>query len=50
MIIWVLDKMFVDLNIKGKDLESNINIANEAIKLGWQQLNFSYSQNDYKKV
>ncbi|MCQ2972206.1 MAG: ribonuclease P [archaeon] len=41
--------MFVDLNIKGKDLESNINMANEAIKLGWQQLNFSYSQNDYKK-
>lgn len=41
--------MFIDLNIKGKNLDTNIKMANEAIKLGWQHLNFSYSQNNFKE-
>ena len=39
--------MFFDLNIKGSDLESNLIMAREASKYGWNHINFSYNQNDF---
>lgn len=40
--------MFFDLNIKGDSLENNIDLAIEASKYGWNHINFSYNQNDFK--
>ena len=40
--------MFFDLNIKGSSLENNIDLAFEASKYGWNHINFSYNQNDFK--
>ena len=40
--------MFFDLNIKGSDLESNLKLAYEASKYGWNHINFSYNQNDFE--
>ena len=40
--------MFFDLNIKGSSLENNLNLAMEASKYGWEHINFSYNQNDFK--
>ena len=40
--------MFFDLNIKGDSLENNIDLAIEASKYGWEHINFSYNQNDFK--
>ncbi len=40
--------MFFDLNIKGSSLENNLNLAMEASKYGWDHINFSYNQNDFK--
>ena len=37
-----------DLNIKGSSLENNLNLAIEAYKYGWEHINFSYNQNDFK--
>ena len=37
-----------DLNIKGSSLENNLNLAIEASKYGWEHINFSYNQNDFK--
>jgi ribonuclease P/MRP protein subunit RPP1 len=40
--------MFFDLNIKGSSLENNLNLAVEASRYGWNHINFSYNQNDFK--
>ena len=40
--------MFFDLNIRGSGLESNIELAREASKYGWNHINFSYNQNEFK--
>lgn len=40
--------MFFDLNIKGSSLENNLNLAAEASRYGWEHINFSYNQNDFK--
>lgn len=40
--------MFFDLNIVGSDLESNIQLAREASKYGWDHINFSYNQNEFR--
>ena len=40
--------MFFDLNIMGSSLENNLNLAIEASKYGWEHINFSYNQNDFK--
>ena len=40
--------MFFDLNIKGSSLENNLSLAIEASKYGWNHINFSYNQNDFK--
>lgn len=40
--------MFFDLNIKGNSLENNIALAIEASKYGWEHINFSYNQNEFK--
>ena len=40
--------MFFDLNIRGSGLENNIKLANEASRYGWNHINFSYSQDDFK--
>lgn len=42
--------MFFDLNIKGSSYESNLKLANEAFKYGWEYVNFSYNQNDFSKA
>ena len=36
-----------DLNIRGSSYENNIKLAAEALKYGWNHINFSYDQNDY---
>lgn len=41
--------MFFDLNIKGASLESNIELASEAAKYGWNHINFSYNQNEFRQ-
>ena len=40
--------MFFDLNIKGNSLENNIKLAIQASEYGWEHINFSYNQNDFK--
>ena len=40
--------MFFDLNIKGSSLDDNLKLAIEASKYGWEHINFSYDQNDFK--
>lgn len=42
--------MFFDLNICGDNLENNIKLANEAIKYGWNHINFSYNQNEFNNA
>lgn len=42
--------MFFDLNIKGSSLENNVNLAIQASKYGWEHINFSYNQNDFKNA
>lgn len=42
--------MFFDLNIVGKDFDENIKLANYAKKYGWNHINFSYSQDNFKKA
>lgn len=41
--------MFFDLNIKGAGLENNLALASEASKYGWNHINFSYNQNEFKQ-
>lgn len=40
--------MFFDLNIQGSGLDDNLVLAMEASKYGWEHINFSYNQNDFK--
>ncbi len=42
--------MFFDLNVKGSSLENNVNLARQASEYGWEHINFSYSQNDFKNA
>lgn len=42
--------MFFDLNIMGSSLENNFNLAIESFKYGWNHINFSYNQNDFKEA
>ena len=42
--------MFFDLNIRGSGLEDNIALANQAAHYGWNHINFSYNQNDFKNA
>ena len=42
--------MFFDLNIKGSSLDNNLNLAIEASKYGWNHINFSYNQNNFKNA
>ena len=42
--------MFFDLNIKGSSLDDNLKLAIEASKYGWEHINFSYDQNDFKQA
>lgn len=42
--------MFFDLNIKGSSLENNIKLASEASGYGWDHINFSYNQNEFKEA
>ena len=40
--------MFFDLNIKGNTFENNLELAIEAKKYGWNHINFSYNQDNFK--
>ena len=42
--------MFFDLNIEGNSLENNVKLAVQASNYGWNHINFSYSQNDFKEA
>lgn len=42
--------MFFDLNVKGSSLDDNLELAIEASKYGWEHINFSYDQNDFKNA
>lgn len=42
--------MFFDLNVKGSGLENNIELAIQASDYGWEHINFSYNQNDFKEA
>ncbi|MBE6490871.1 MAG: ribonuclease P [Methanobrevibacter sp.] len=42
--------MFFDLNIKGSSLDDNLKLAIEASRYGWEHINFSYDQNDFKQA
>ena len=42
--------MFFDLNIKGSSLENNVNLAVQASDYGWEHINFSYNQNEFKEA
>ena len=42
--------MFFDLNIRGRGLDDNIALANQAAHYGWNHINFSYNQNDFKNA
>ena len=42
--------MFFDLNIKGNNLDTNLILAKEASKYGWDHINFSYNQNDFSNA
>ena len=39
--------MFFDLNISGSSYDENVILASEALKYGWNHINFSFNQNDY---
>jgi ribonuclease P/MRP protein subunit RPP1 len=40
--------MFFDLNIRGSGLDDNLILAIEASRYGWNHINFSYSQDNFK--
>ena len=42
--------MFFDLNVKGSSLENNVKLASQASEYGWNHINFSYNQNDFKNA
>ena len=42
--------MFFDLNVKGDSLENNVKLAIQASDYGWEHINFSYNQNDFKNA
>ena len=42
--------MFFDLNVKGSSLENNVKLAKQASEYGWDHINFSYNQNDFKNA
>ncbi|MEE0936250.1 MAG: RNase P subunit p30 family protein [Methanobrevibacter sp.] len=42
--------MFFDLNIKGSSFDDNLKLAIEASRYGWEHINFSYDQNDFKQA
>ena len=42
--------MFFDLNIVGSNLENNLELAREASKYGWDHINFSYNQNEFREA
>ena len=42
--------MFFDLNIKADSLENNLKLARCASQYGWNHINFSYSQNEFKEA
>lgn len=44
------DNMFFDLNIRGASLENNFKLAKQASSYGWDHINFSYNQNDFKNA
>lgn len=41
--------MYFDLNIKGNSFENNIRLASEASAYGWEHVNFSFNQNNFKE-
>ena len=42
--------MFFDLNVNGSSLENNVKLARQASEYGWEHINFSYNQNDFKNA
>lgn len=42
--------MFFDLNVKGNDFNRNVELATHLHKYGWNHINFSYSQDEFKKA
>ena len=40
--------MYFDLNMRGGSLADNLKLAGEASVYGWNHINFSYSQNEFK--
>lgn len=42
--------MFFDLNVKGNSFENNLKLAGEALKYGWNHINFSYNQDNYSNA
>ena len=40
--------MFFDLNVVGSSLENNLKLASEASRYGWEHINFSYGQDNFK--
>jgi ribonuclease P/MRP protein subunit RPP1 len=42
--------MFFDLNVKGSSLENNVKLARQASEYGWEHINFSYNQNEFKQA
>jgi len=42
--------MFFDLNVKGSSLKNNVKLARQASEYGWEHINFSYNQNDFKNA
>lgn len=40
--------MFFDLNVRGNSLDDNVKLAIEASRYGWEHINFSYNQNDFR--
>ena len=42
--------MFFDLNVKGDSLGNNVKMAIQASDYGWEHINFSYNQNDFKNA
>ena len=42
--------MFFDLNVRGSGLQSNIEMAYEASRYGWDHINFSYNQKEFPQA
>lgn len=42
--------MYFDLNVKGNSFENNLKLAGEALKYGWNHINFSYNQDNYSNA